>query len=148
MIPFFVLLTAFVVLRCAGVLGVAALNNVDLPLRIALFTMFLVTASAHWGRGRADLIRMVPPVFPRPAILVSITGVLEILGAAGLLVPAFTRLSAICLAILLAALFPANIRAARNRLMILGRPAPGLLLRGVLQVVFVSALIIVIVHSR
>src|SRR5262249_55563651 len=33
-------------------------------LRIALAAMFLVTASAHWGKRRADLIRMTPAIFP------------------------------------------------------------------------------------
>ena len=139
---------SFAVLRCAGLLGVTALNSVELPLRIALFLMFLVTALAHWGRGRPDLIRMVPPVFPQAGVLVSATGVLEILGAVGLLVPATIRPAAVCLAILLIALFPANIRAAREHLTILGRPAPGLLLRGVIQVIFISALIVVIRNSR
>ena len=125
-----------------------ALNNVDLPLRIAIFLMFLVTASAHWGKGRSDLIRMVPPLFPYPAILVSVTGVLEILGAVGLLVSVTTRLAAVCLAILLVALFPANVRAARKHLTILGRPAPDLFVRGAIQVIFLSVLIIVIVHDR
>jgi uncharacterized membrane protein len=148
MVPLFVLLFSFAVLRCAGLLGVTALNNVDLPLRIALFLMFLITASAHWGKGRPDLIRMVPPVFPHAAVLVSVTGVLEILGAVGLLVSATTRLAAVCLAILLVALFPANIRAAREHLTILGRPTPGLLLRGAIQIVFISALIVVMGHSR
>jgi uncharacterized membrane protein len=64
-----------------------------------------------------------------------------------LLVPATVRVAAICLAILLVALFPANIHAAREHLTILGRPAPGLLVRGAIQVVFLSALIVVIVRS-
>jgi uncharacterized membrane protein len=148
MVPLFILLLSFVVLRGAGFLGVTALNNLDLPLRIAISLMFLVTASAHWGKGRPDLVRMVPPVFPHPSILVSVTGVLEILGAVGLLVSVTTRLAAVCLAILLVALFPANIRAAREHLTILGRPAPGLLVRGAIQVIFLSVLIIVIVRNR
>jgi uncharacterized membrane protein len=148
MVPLFILLLSFVVLRIAGLMGVTALNNVDLPLRIALFLMFLVTASAHWGKRRPDLIRMVPPVFPHAAILVSVTGGLEILGAMGLLVSVTTRPAAVCLAILLVALFPANIRAARERLTILGRRALGLFVRGAIQLVFLSALILVIVHSR
>jgi uncharacterized membrane protein len=143
MVPLFVLVVSFAILRCAGFLGVAVLNHIDLPLRGALFLMFLVTASAHWGRGRADLIRMVPPAFPQPGALVSVTGVLEILGAVGLLVPATARLAAVCLAILLLALFPANVRAARERLTILGRPAPGLLLRSAIQIVFLGALFVV-----
>lgn len=148
MIPLFVLLVSFAALRSAGWLGVAALNNVDLPLRMALFLMFLLTASAHWGRGRADLVRMVPPAFPRAGLLVSVTGVLEILGAVGLLVPATARVAAVCLAILLVALFPANVRAARKHLTILGRPAPGLAARGAIQIVFLAALIVVIALPR
>jgi uncharacterized membrane protein len=147
MVPLFVLVLSFAVFRCAGLLGVPALNSVALPLRLALFLMFLMTASAHWGKGRPDLIRMVPPVFPHAGFLVSITGVLEILGAIGLLVPAMVRVAAICLAIMLVALFPANMRAAREHLTILGRPAPGLLVRGAIQVVFLSALIVVIARS-
>jgi hypothetical protein len=78
MIPIVVLLASFAVLRLAGFLGVAALDNWNLSLRIALFLMFLLTASAHWGRGRPDLIRMVPAAFPAPATIITITGVLEI----------------------------------------------------------------------
>jgi uncharacterized membrane protein len=146
MVPLFVLVLAFVILRCAGFLGVAPLNNVDLPLRIALFLMFLLTASAHWGKGRPDLIRMVPAVFSNAPTLVTLTGILEILGAIGLLLHSTTRLAATCLAILLIALFPANIRASREHLTILGRPAPGLVIRGGIQVVFLAALILVASH--
>lgn len=147
MVPLIVLLVSFATLRCLGLLGIASLNNIGLPLRVALCLMFLLTASAHWGRGRADLIRMVPPAFPGPEILVTITGVLEILGAVGLLVPFTARWAAVCLAILLVALFPANIRAARERLTIMGRPAPGLVVRGVIQLVFICALVAVAVGN-
>jgi uncharacterized membrane protein len=143
MVPFVVLLAAFAIFRVAGFLGVTALDNWELPLRVALFLMFLVTASAHWGRGRPDLIRMVPPAFPAPAIIITVTGVLEILGAVGLLIPLTRRAAAICLAILLVGMFPANMRAARERLTILGRPAPGLVVRGALQLIFIGALIAV-----
>lgn len=147
MVPLFVLMLSFVILRGIGFLGVTSFDNVDLPLRVALFLMFLLTASAHWGKGRPDLIRMVPPVFPHAEILVTVTGVLEVLGAIGLLLPATSRLAALCLAVLLLALFPANVRAARQHLTILGRPAPGLLARGVIQLVFLFALIGVAVHE-
>jgi len=141
MVPLIVLLVSFAILRGVGLLGIVALNNIGLPLRIALGLMFLVTASAHWGRGRVDLIRMVPPAFPHPELLVTVTGVLEILGAVGLLVPFTTHWAAICLAILLVALFPANVHAARKHLRILGRAAPSILVRGIIQLVFISALV-------
>lgn len=147
MVPFIVLLVSFIVLRSVGLLGVPALDNMDLPLRMALFLMFLVGASAHWGKGRLDLVRMVPPVFTHAEALVTATGVLEILGAVGLLVPITSRFAAVCLAILLLAVFPANIRAAREHLIILGRPAPGLVVRGAIQLVFLSALVAVAVHE-
>jgi uncharacterized membrane protein len=147
-IPLIVLLLSFTVLRGAGLLGVTALNSADLPLRIALCLMFLLTASAHWGKGRADLIQMVPSVFPNPATLVSISGVLEILGAVGLLIPGTARWAAVCLAILLVALFPANVRAARQHLTILGRPVPGLFVRGIMQIIFVGALVLVAARRR
>lgn len=118
MVPAIVLVVGFAVLRGAGFLGVAALNNWDTPLRVALSVMFLVTASAHWGRGRPDLIRMVPANFPSAGTIVTITGILEILGAVGLLIPFTARAAALCLAVLLLAMFPANIRAWREGLTI------------------------------
>lgn len=147
MVPLVVLVVSFVALRGVGFLGVTSLDSSDLPLRIALCLMFLLTASAHWGRGRPDLIRMVPRAFHRPELLVTVTGVLEILGAIGLLVPRASRIAAASLAVLLLALFPANIRAARERLTIMGRPVPGLLVRGAIQVIFIFALVAVALHE-
>jgi uncharacterized membrane protein len=91
---------------------------------------------------------MVPTALPHSGLLVSVTGVLEILGAIGLTFYATARPAAVCLAILLLALFPANVRAARQGLTILGRPAPGILLRGAIQATFLSALIFVAAHHR
>jgi uncharacterized membrane protein len=116
-------------------------------LRIALAGMFLLTASAHWGRRRPDLMRMVPDGFPRPDLLVTVTGLCEILGAIGLLVPPFTRWAAIGLAVLLIALFPANVRAAREGITIGGKPATPLLARSLIQVVFLMATIAVAIGS-
>jgi len=146
MAPAIVLLSVFFVLRSVGVLGVAVLNNSETPLRFALAVMFLLTASAHWGRGRADLIGMVPPQFPSPGAIVTITGILEILGALGLMLPHTARAAAICLAILLAAMFPANLRAARERLPVLGRTAMGAAKRGALQLLFIAALLAVAIE--
>ena len=68
------------------------------------------------------------------------TGLLEILGAIGLLIPMTARAASICLALLLVAIFPANVRAARQNLTIGGRPPTPLPLRALLQVVFIAAL--------
>ncbi|MGC4051802.1 MAG: DoxX family protein [Paludibaculum sp.] len=140
MIPLGVLIATMLMLKGLGALGVSGLSAWEVCLRGGLAAMFLLTASAHWGRRRPDLIRMVPAAFPRPDLIVSVTGVLELLGAAGLLVQATTQWAAACLAILLVAMFPANVRAARQRLSIGGRPAMALIPRTLVQVVFVAAL--------
>lgn len=136
MVPFVVLIGLFVLLSAIG-----QLFNIygwwD-SLRMALAGMFLLTASAHWGKRRTDLIRMVPPVFPRPDLLVKGTGILEILGAAGLLIPWVAHYAAAALFLLLIALFPANIHAARQHLDIAGQPVPALWPRTLLQIVFLS----------
>jgi uncharacterized membrane protein len=82
---------------------------------------------------------MVPPFFPRPDLIVTLTGVLEILGAVGLLVPRLAPLSAAGLSLLLLALFPANVHAARAGVTIAGRPATALGPRTLLQLVFLGA---------
>jgi uncharacterized membrane protein len=137
MIPLLVLAVLFIVLSLAG-LGWWT------SLRVALGAMFLLTASAHWGKRRPDLVRMVPAVFPRPELLVTLTGILEIAGALGLLYPPTARAAALCLCVLLVCLFPANIRAAREKMTIGGRPVPALLPRTAIQIVFVAATLAVV----
>lgn len=149
MVPTLILMSGFLVLRTLGFLGVQVLDNWNLPLRLSLALMFLVTASAHWGRGRPDLIRMVPPGFPSPPSLVSLTGILEIAGAIGLLIPSTVALAAGGLTLMLTAMFPANIRAAREKLTIMGRPAPPLILRTAMQLLFATALVAAaLLHAR
>lgn len=110
-------------------------------LRIGLAVMFLFTAVSHFHPGtRPDLIRMVPAGLPAPALLVTITGVLEALGAVGLLVPRAGPAAAYGLMALLAAMFPANVRAAREGVMIAGRRAAPLLWRLPLQLFWIAAL--------
>jgi uncharacterized membrane protein len=142
MLPLIVLVISTLLLRVIGAAGVGPFSNWTWCLRGGLALMFLFTASAHWGKRRGDLIAMVPGVFPRPDLLVSATGVFEILGAVGLLVPAIAPAAAVCLAMLLIALFPANIRAARKGLTIGGRPATALPLRTLLQLVFIVAVLV------
>ncbi len=142
MIPFLVLVISTLALRALGAAGLHALDSWVWCLRGGLALMFLLTASAHWGKRRRELIAMAPPIFPRPDVLVSVTGVLEIAGAVGLLIPMTAAAAAVCLAVLLVALFPANVRAARRKLTIGGRPATPLPLRALLQLTFIGALIV------
>jgi len=144
MIPVVVLAVLFVVLSLAGQLGVPFVGGWWTSLRLALAGMFLLTASAHWGKRRSDLIRMVPPVFPKPELLVILTGILEITGALGLLHPYTARAAALGLCVLLFCLFPANVRAARKKMTIGGRPVPTLLPRMAIQVAFIAVTLAVV----
>ena len=141
MAPLIVLVVSGLLFWLAGRIGVAAFRDLGFILRAALGVMFLFTASAHWGKRRPDLIRMVPPALPRPDLLVTLTGVLEILGAIGLLVPMTARAACICLVLLLAGLLPANVHAARENLTIAGRRVPSVPVRTAIQLIFVTALI-------
>lgn len=87
MIPLYVLTGSFVLFFLAGHAGVAYFHGWQESLRASLGITFLLTASAHWGRRRDDLIAMVPPAFPRAALLVTLTGILEVAGAAALQFP-------------------------------------------------------------
>jgi uncharacterized membrane protein len=91
---------------------------------------------------------MVPSNFSLPRFLVTLTGICEILGAIGLLVRQFARWAAIGLALLLIAMFPANVRAARERITIGGKPATPLVARGFIQGVFLMATIAVAIASN
>ena len=133
----FVLCVVTAVLRAVGALGVDALD-VETALRGGLAAMLLLTASAHVGSRRADLIRMVPPALPYPAALVTVTGALEFVGAVALLFPATADWAAAALAVLFVAMFPANVHAARAGVGIGGRPPTPLGPRTVIQVIFVA----------
>ena len=141
MIVFYVMLVAILIARAAGLVGVEVLDNWHAATRAGLAVMFVFTGIAHFTKTRADLVRMVPPQFPAPELLVTLTGMAEILGAIGLLIPGLARLAAWSLAALLVAMFPANIYAARSEHTIGGRPHTPLILRLPMQVIWIGLLI-------
>ncbi|MGW3807468.1 DoxX family protein [Micromonospora sp. NPDC005113] len=139
MAPLIALLVGTALARLTGFAGVDAVDGWLPALRVGLALMFTLTAVAHFaGQRRTDLIAMVPPGLPRPGLLVTVTGVLELVGAVGLLIPATARLAAAGLGLLMLAMFPANVSAARRGLTLAGRPVTPLGQRTVLQIVFVA----------
>jgi uncharacterized membrane protein len=140
MIPLVVLIAAVAIARGAGAMGVEALASWAAATRVGLAIMFLFTAAAHFTATRADLIRMVPPAFPRPEALVAATGIAELAGAIGLLVPSTARLAAYALIVLLIAMFPANVHAARRGHTIAGRRATPMAIRAPLQLTWIVLL--------
>jgi uncharacterized membrane protein len=139
MIPFFVLAGGFLLLRAIGAAGVDALDTWQAALRGGLALMFVLTGVTHFaGKGRAGMVAMVPPRLKNPALLVTVTGLLELAGAVGLLLPPLVPVAASGLALLMIAMFPANVSAARR-----GLPVTPLPIRTVLQVVYLGAAIAV-----
>src|SRR4051794_36983132 len=144
MAPLIALIVGTALARLTGLAGSTALDGWHPALRVGLALLFVLTGVAHFaGRRRADLIAMVPPRLPRPALLVTLTGVLELVGAVGLLIPATARLAAAGLALLMLAMFPANVSAARRKLTLAGRPVTPLPQRAVLQIVFVATAVVI-----
>ncbi len=141
MIVLYVMLGGIIAARAAGAVGVPALDSGPAAIRAGLALMFVFTGIAHFTRTRADLVRMVPPALPNPELLVTLTGVAEIAGAVGLLLPSTARMSAWALAALLVAMFPANIYASRTRHTIGGRPHTRMGIRAPLQVLWIVLLI-------
>jgi len=139
MAPLICLVAAFVVLRLLG-FAVPWLADWQHALRGALGAMFLLTSSAHWGKGRPDLVRMVPPGMGHAGLWVTLTGLAEIAIAAGLQLPLVAFCTAIVAIVMLCCLFVANAKAAREHLTILGRPVLPLVPRMLIQIVFIGAL--------
>jgi uncharacterized membrane protein len=137
-----VMLAAWLIARSTGGIGLwLPAESWTAALRVALAAMFVFTAVSHFhARTRRDLIRMVPANLPAPGVLVTATGGLELLGAIGLMVPWAVPAAACGLIALLVAIFPANIRAARDGLLIAGRRATPLPWRVPLQLFWIAAL--------
>ncbi|ORW96507.1 hypothetical protein AWB92_06020 [Mycobacterium sp. IEC1808] len=147
MAPLITLLVATIAARSIGWLGVPYVNSWTAALAVGLAAMFLLTGFSHFAPPlRRDLIAIVPPRLPAPGYLVTITGLLELLGAVGLLIPVTRVAAAVCLLVLMLAMFPANVYASRM-------PDPPksmttrLPLRTAIQAVFLAAAVAVAVGS-
>jgi uncharacterized membrane protein len=90
--------------------------------------MRLAMAAALWFFGADHLLNverylaMMPGFVPWPVETVLFTGLCEIAGGLGLLIPRMTRLAGIMLAIYFVAVFPANIKNALDGLNVDGLP--------------------------
>jgi uncharacterized membrane protein len=131
---------SFIVLRGLGLLGVKWLSSWEDAGRGALVVMFFFTAASHFTSLKHDFVAMIPEPLPRGLWVVYLTGVLEIAGAVGLLIPRFRRVAAVCLVLLLLAMFPANVNAALNEIPLRGRTPTSLWLRLPMQVLFICML--------
>ena len=76
--------------------------------RGALALLFVGAGVLHFVRPEIYL-RIMPPALPAPRLLVLLSGVAEVAGGLGLLLPATRRAAGWGLLALLAAVFPANV---------------------------------------
>ena len=84
----------------------------ELPIaRISLAIIFVVAGTLHFILTPVYL-RIMPAYLPSPRMLIQISGICEILGGAGLLLPATQTFAAWGLIALLIAVMPANIQMA------------------------------------
>jgi len=141
MLVLLVLMGAWIVFRGAGAFGVAMFATWHDSARFALAVLFVFTGVSHFTRLKHEMARMVPGIFPNPMAWVYLTGVLELLGAAGLIFARTRPAASLALAAMLVALFPANIKAAREGLTVGGKPATALWLRAPMQVFFIGMLL-------
>jgi uncharacterized membrane protein len=86
------------------------------PKRIALVLLaaFFVFAGVTHFTNPEFFVAIVPAWLPNPPLMVAVSGVAEILGGIGVLVPQTRRLAGWGLIALLVAVYPANVDMALN----------------------------------
>ena len=138
MIVLFVLLISLLLYRAIGALGVAALATWPGATRWALATMLVFTASAHFTKMKGALLRMMPDWVPQPMALVYFTGVCEIAGAVGLVVPYLRQAAGIALIVFFIVVFPANVKATQSGVAVGSKRPTPLWLRASMQLLFIG----------
>jgi uncharacterized membrane protein len=137
MAPVGILVISSILLRGIGWLGVRRLASWREAGRLALVLMFLFTGATHFSDMQHDYAAMIPAPLPRDLWVIYLTGALQIAGATGLLIPRLRRLAALCLALLLVAMLPANVNAALSGIPFRGEVPTALWLRVPIQVLFI-----------
>ena len=138
MLPFLVLIVSLFVFRALGLAGITALTSWHSSARDALAVMLFFTASAHFTSMKDELARMLPPWVPRPNVVVYFTGICEVAGAVGLLIPVLSHAAGISLIVFFLAVLPANIHAAKAGVTLRGKDATAVRLRVPLQLLFIG----------
>jgi uncharacterized membrane protein len=91
-------------------------------MRVAAGVAFIVASIPHFTSPERYL-PMMPPFVPAPRMMISVSGVAELLGGIGMLIPRTARLASWWLAALLLAIFPANIYVAISGVNAAGLPS-------------------------
>jgi uncharacterized membrane protein len=133
------------VFRLLGAFGVSRFATWRISAAHGLAVLLVFTAAAHFVPpgvsvmpGRDDMEAMVPPFVPFPTAVVYATGVLELLGAAGLVRASTRPWAGIGLAVFFVLIFPANVYAALEGVPSNGDPATPLWFRLPEQLLFIA----------
>jgi uncharacterized membrane protein len=87
--------------------------NSKLISRLVLSIFFIGAGILHFIITPA-YVKIMPPYLPAPTELVYISGVFEILGGIGIIIPQLQKLAGYGLVALMVAVFPANINMVTN----------------------------------
>ena len=140
MASLFVLVITALALRVASWLGIAPPTSWRAIGRASSSAMLLFTGSSHFSPMKHDFVAMLPERMPKDVRIIYATGLTEIAGAAGLLIPRTRRAAGWALVAQLAAMFPANVNAARKGIPLRGRPPTTLWLRAPMQLLFIAVI--------
>ena len=109
-----ILVAPYALLTLAGLRVRALRFSARIRARVALSVFFAFTGIGHFVKTD-ELISMLPPSVPYRLASVYVTGMLEMLGAVGVWIPALRKFTGICLIAMLCAFLPVNIYAAFQR---------------------------------
>lgn len=133
------------VFRLLGILGIRRFATWRAAVVHGLAALLVASGSAHFVPdggslmpSHDDLTAMVPPFVPLPHLVVYVTGVLELLGAAGLVRTATRPAAGFCLSVLFVLMLPANVYAAMEDVPLNGDPATPLWFRVPEQFVYIA----------
>jgi uncharacterized membrane protein len=102
--------------------------------------MLLFTGSSHFSSMKDDFVAMLPEPVPKDVRIIYLTGLAEIAGAIGLLIPNTRRAAGMALVVQLAAMFPANVNAALQGIPLRGKPPTALWLRAPMQLLYIAVI--------
>jgi uncharacterized membrane protein len=103
-------------------------------LRVLVALPLVVSGVAHFTITAA-MEQIIPPVFPGRPLLVILSGLAELAGAAGLFFRRTERSASLCIALLMIAVFPANIYVAGQT--VHGLHMPTVPIRLLMQVIYI-----------
>lgn len=110
--------------RDARVITIRSMRPIRHDLFVALLAALFVFAGTMHFVIPVAYASIMPPWVPSPMVMVYLSGVFEIAGGLGVLIPALRRTAGVGLIVLLIAVFPANVQMLQQAI---GRGASPLL---------------------